>query len=110
MNRPSTPLFFGLLFAGFCLAATSPQLMLPGAAPAASQGTTTSSKPKTAHKASSGSKTNDAKLAKSAATAGVPSLAGRSLMLNGKSGLLQISGDDNAVTVDKLQLAGACVV
>ena len=27
-------------------------------------------------------------------------------MLNGKSGLLQISGDDNAITVDKLQLAG----
>ena len=27
-------------------------------------------------------------------------------MLNGKSGLLQISGDDNAITVEKLQLAG----
>ena len=53
-----------------------------------------SSKAKTAHKASSGGKTNDAKLAKSAAAAGVPSLAGRPLMLNGKSGLLQISGDD----------------
>ncbi len=106
MNWPSAPLFFGLLFAAFCVAPTSAQLMLPGAAPAASQGTTTSSKAKTAHKASSGSKTNDAKLAKSAAAAGVPSLAGRPLMLNGKSGLLQISGDDNAVTVDKLQLAG----
>ncbi len=33
-------------------------------------------------------------------------LAGRPLMLNGKSGLLQISGDDKSVTVDKLQLAG----
>ena len=27
-------------------------------------------------------------------------------MLNGKSGLLQISGDDKSVTIDKLQLAG----
>jgi hypothetical protein len=34
------------------------------------------------------------------------SLAGRPLMLNGKSGLLQISGDDKSVTVDKLQLVG----
>ena len=27
-------------------------------------------------------------------------------MLNGKSGLLQISGDDKSVTIDKLQLVG----
>ena len=33
-------------------------------------------------------------------------LAGRPLMLNGKSGLLQLSGDDKSVTVDKLQLVG----
>ena len=37
---------------------------------------------------------------------GIASLAGRPLMLNGKSGLLQISGDDNSITVDKLQLVG----
>jgi hypothetical protein len=33
-------------------------------------------------------------------------LVGRPLLLNGKSGLLQISGDDKMVTIDKLQLAG----
>ena len=34
------------------------------------------------------------------------SLIGRPLLLNGKSGLLQISGDDKSLTIDKLQLAG----
>jgi hypothetical protein len=81
-------------------------LILPGAAPAAPEGATPVSKPKSAHKASSGSKGSDAKLAKPAAAAGVASLIGRPLMLNGKSGLLQISGDDNAIIVEKLQLAG----
>jgi hypothetical protein len=74
--------------------------MLPGAGPAAPEGATAVSKPKSAHKASS------AKPAKPAAAIGVASLVGRPLMLNGKSGLLQISGDDNAITVEKLQLAG----
>jgi hypothetical protein len=74
--------------------------MLPGAAPAPPEGATEVSKPKKPHPASS------AKLAKPAAAAGVASLVGRPLMLNGKSGLLQISGDDNAITVEKLQLAG----
>jgi hypothetical protein len=74
--------------------------MLPGAAPAAPEGATAPSKPKKTHPASS------AKPAKPAAAAGVASLVGRPLMLNGKSGLLQISGDDNAITVERLQLAG----
>jgi hypothetical protein len=80
--------------------------MLPGAAPAAPEGAATSPKPRSVHKAASGGKTSDAKPGKPAAVAGVASLIGRPLMRNGKSGLLQISGDDKAITVDKLQLAG----
>ncbi|MGA8443797.1 MAG: hypothetical protein WB766_01205, partial [Roseiarcus sp.] len=50
-----------------------------------------------------------AKGVKPGAAPGVASLAGRPLMLNGKSGLLQISGDDKTATIDKLQLAGESV-
>jgi hypothetical protein len=106
MNRPFAHLLFGLLSFVYWQAPSSAQLMLPGAAPAAPEGATPVSKPKSAHKASSGSKGGDAKLAKPAPAAGVASLIGRPLMLNGKSGLLQISGDDNAIIVEKLQLAG----
>jgi hypothetical protein len=109
MNRPFVSALFGLLSLGFCVAPSNAQLMLPGAAPAAAEGTTAGAKPKSAHKGSPGSpgsKTNDAGLAKGPAAAGVASVVGRPLMLNGKSGLLQISGDDNAIVVDKLQLAG----
>ncbi len=74
--------------------------MLPGAAPAAPEGATAGSKPKKTHPA------NSAKPAKPAAAVGIASVVGQPLMLNGKSGLLQISGDDNAITVEKLQLAG----
>ena len=80
--------------------------MLPGAAPAAPEGAATSPKPKSARKAASGGKASDAGAGKPAAEAGVAGLVGRPLMLNGKSGLLQLSGDDKAITVDKLQLAG----
>jgi hypothetical protein len=80
--------------------------MLPGAAPAAPEGTAASSKPRSAHKAGSVGKASAAKAAKPAAAAGVTTLVGRPLMLNGKSGLLQISGDDTSLTVDKLELAG----
>ncbi len=74
--------------------------MLPGAAPAASEGAKDVSKPKSARKASV------SKPSKPTAEAGVASLVGRPLMLNGKSGLLQVSGDDKSLTIDKLQLAG----
>ena len=47
-----------------------------------------------------------AKNAKAAAAPGVASLVERPLLLNGKTGLFQISGDDTTVTIDKLQLAG----
>jgi hypothetical protein len=98
MNRPFALLLFGLLGFACWQVPSSAQLMLPGAA--APEGATAASKPKKARPASS------AKPATPAAAAGVASLVGRSLMLNGKSGLLQISGDNTAITIEKLQLAG----
>jgi len=107
MNRLFVLSLFGLLSLAFGAGPSVGQLMLPGAAPAAPEGAATSSKPKrAAHKASSAGKASDARTGKPAAEAGVAGLVGRPLMLNGKSGLLQISGDDKAITVDKLQLAG----
>jgi hypothetical protein len=100
MNRPFAPLLFGLLGLACWQAPSSAQLVLPGAAPAAPEGATAASKPKKTHPA------NSAKPAKPAAAVGIASVVGQPLMLNGKSGLLQISGDDNAITVEKLQLAG----
>jgi hypothetical protein len=82
--------------------------MLPGASPAAPQGATAS-----LAKARSGGAVKGAgagaKAVKPSAAAGVASLAGRPLMLNGKSGLLQIAGDDKTATIEKLQLAGESV-
>jgi hypothetical protein len=106
MNRPYLFSLLGLLCLAFRPGPSVGQLVLPGAAPAAPEGAAISSKPKSAHKASSGGKASDAGPSKPAAEAGVAGLVGRPLMLNGKSGLLQISGDDNAITVEKLQLAG----
>jgi hypothetical protein len=100
MNRPFALLLFGLLSFACLQAPSSAQLMLPGAAPAAQEGASAASKPKKPRPAGS------AKPAKPAAAVGIASLVGRPLMLNGKSGLLQLSGDDNAITVEKLQLAG----
>ncbi len=73
--------------------------MLPGAAPAEPQG----AKVAPAKHRSSGAA---AKGVKASPAAGIASLAGRPLMRNGKSGLMQISGDDKTATIDKLQLAG----
>jgi hypothetical protein len=106
MNRLFVLSLFGFLSLALCPGPSVGQLMLPGAAPAAPEGAATSPKPRSVHKAASGGKTSDAKPGKPAAVAGVASLIGRPLMRNGKSGLLQISGDDKAITVDKLQLAG----
>jgi hypothetical protein len=100
MNRPFALLLFGLLSFACLQAPSSAQLMLPGAAPVAPEGASAASKPKKLRPASS------AKPAKPAVAVGIASLVGRPLMLNGKSGLLQLSGDDNAIIVDKLQLAG----
>ena len=90
---------------------TRAQLTLPGAAPAESQGAKVApAKPKHKSSGASAAPTTEARDAgkglEAILGAGVASLAGRPLMLNGKAGLLQISGDDKSVTVDKLQLAG----
>ncbi|MBV9908833.1 MAG: hypothetical protein JOY52_14890 [Hyphomicrobiales bacterium] len=106
MNRPFLLALLGLMSLAFRPGPSVAQLALPGATSPAPEGAAASPKPKSAHKASSGGKASDAKPGKPAAEAGVASLVGRPLMLNGKSGLLQISGDDTAITVDKLQLAG----
>jgi uncharacterized protein YecT (DUF1311 family) len=99
MSRRFHPLFCG--FIGMVLAAseTHAQLVLPGAAPAG---------PKEAASTPAKSKDAGATTAKNgkAAAPGVASLIGRPLLLNGKTGLFQISGDDKMVTIDKLQLAG----
>ena len=83
--------------------------MLPGAAPAEPQGAQVAP---AKHRRSGASTTEagaGAKGVKAGPAAGIASLAGRPLMLNGKSGLLQISGDDTTATIDKLQLAGESV-
>jgi hypothetical protein len=100
MSRRFRPLFCG--FIGMVLAASEShaQLVLPGAAPAAPQGAA----PTPAKSKNAGATT--AKNAKAAAAPGVASLVERPLLLNGKTGLFQISGDDKMVTIDKLQLAG----
>jgi hypothetical protein len=108
MTRRFRGLICGLFATALATSGTYGQLTLPGAAPAEAQGATVApAKPK--HK-SSGPAATEAKGAgkgvEADAGAGVASLAGQTLMLNGKSGLLQISGDDKAITIDKLQLAG----
>jgi hypothetical protein len=107
MSRGFRCLISALFAAALATSETRAQLTLPGAAPAQPQGAKVApAKPK--HK-SSGAATeagSSAKAAEPDPVAGIASLAGRPLMLNGKSGLLQISGDDKSVTVDKLQLVG----
>jgi hypothetical protein len=100
-------LFFSVIAAALAATEAGAQLTLPGATPAAPQGSPASpAKPRGA--GGKGAQAS-AKAAKPGAAPGVESLAGRPLMLNGKSGLLQISGDDKAVTIDKLKLAGESV-
>ncbi|HEY1453908.1 MAG TPA: hypothetical protein VGF57_10640 [Roseiarcus sp.] len=100
--------FFGLIAAALAASEAGAQLVLPGAAPAAPQGATAApAKPRTAGAAKGAG--GSAKGVKLGAAPGVAGIAGRPLMLNGKSGLLQISGDDKTATIDKLQLAGESV-
>jgi hypothetical protein len=101
--------FIGALFAvALSASETRAQLTLPGAAPAEAQGGKVApAKPK--HKSPGASATgagSGGKDAEASPAAGIASLAGRPLTLNGKSGLLQISGDDKSVTIDKLELVG----
>jgi hypothetical protein len=102
-------LICGLFAAALAASAARAQLALPGAAPAEPQG----AKVAPAKHKSSGSSAKkvgaSAQGGKAASGAGIDSLVARPLMLNGKSGLLQVSGDDKALTIDKLQLAGESV-
>jgi hypothetical protein len=108
MTRRFRPLFCGLVAAALAASEARAQLVLPGAAPAAPQDATSSPAKVRSAGAAKGAGAG-AKSVKPGAAPGVAGLAGRPLMLNGKSGLLQISGDDNAATIDKLQLAGESV-
>ena len=99
-----------LLVCGLVLAATpSPaQVVLPGAAPAAPPGAPAAApKPKKA----GGGTAKTAKTAKTAppAAPGVETIDGRPLMLNGGTGLLQVSGSGKTLQVDKLRLPGESV-
>lgn len=78
------------------------QVALPGASSTAPSGADASSpKPKAAkHKPAKAKKSAEAGLA------GVESIDGRPLMLNGGAGLLQISRKGDVVEIDKLSLAG----
>ena len=109
MTRPLRPLIYGLIAAALMASGARAQLTLPGAAPAEPQGATVAP---AKHKRSGSSAKEagaSAKGAKADAASGIASVAGLPLMLNGKSGLLQISGDDKTATIDKLQLAGESV-
>ena len=109
MTRRFCLLFCGLIAAALAASVARAQLVLPGAAPAAPQGATASPAKARSAGAAKGAGASGAKGVKPGAALGVASLAGRPLMLNGKSGLLQISGDDKTATIDKLQLAGESV-
>jgi hypothetical protein len=108
MTRRFGLLFGGLIAASLAASEARAQLMLPGAAPGPPQGTTASpAKPRSGGGAKGAGA--GAKSVKPGAPPGVAGLAGRPLMLNGKSGLLQVSGDDTTATIDKLELAGESV-
>jgi hypothetical protein len=109
MTRGFRFLICGLFAAALAASETRAQLMLPGAAPSEPSGAKIAP---VKHRRAGNSATEagaGAKGVKAGPAAGIASLAGRSLMLNGKSGLLQISGDDTTATIDKLQLAGESV-
>ena len=106
MTRGFRSLICGLVAAALAASETRAQLILPGAAPAEPQGANVAP---AKHKRSSAAATEAGAGAKAGPAAGIASLAGRPLMLNGKSGLLQVSGSDEAATIDKLRLAGESV-
>jgi len=109
MPQKLRPLISGLLAAALAASGACAQLMLPGAAPAKPQG----AKASPARRRSPGSSAKEAEARARAPRAGpaqgIESVAGRPLLLNGKSGLMQISGDDKTATLDKLELSGETV-
>ena len=94
-----------IVIGGLALAAPAgAQLALPGAAPSQpAKAETTAPKPKKSASAAKAAKAAKAAL-KSAPDADL--IDGRPLMLNGKAGLLQISGHGETLQIDKLSLAG----
>jgi hypothetical protein len=106
MSRRFRLLLCGLIAAALAAGEVRAQLVLPGAAPAAPEGATTSpAKAKNTGAAAKGAAAS-AKGMKPGLAPVVASLAGRPLMLNGRSGLLEISGDDKMATIDALKFAG----
>jgi hypothetical protein len=106
MSQRFRLLFCGLIAAALAASEGRAQLVLPGAAPAAPEGATTSpAKAKNTGAAAKGAAAS-AKGMKPGLAPVVASLAGRPLMLNGRSGLLEISGDDKMATIDALKFAG----
>ena len=98
-----------LVFGGVALAAAPAhaQLALPGAAPSAPAGTPAkAAKPKKGDEGASAGKSAKASKSSPKTAPGVASVDGRPLMLNGGTGLLQISGHGETRQVDKLSLAG----
>jgi hypothetical protein len=95
-----------------CLMAASgarAQLMLPGAAPAKPEGAKVAPVRHRSPAPSAKETEGRLKAARLGAASGVESVAGRALLLNGKSGLMQISGDDKTAILDKLELSGETV-
>lgn len=109
MPRPLRLLICSVLAVAFATSGAWAQLALPGAAPAEPQG----AKVVPAKHRSAGFSTKEAeagaKGVKRGPAQGIESVAGRPLMLNGKAGLMQISGDDKTAIIDKLELAGETV-
>ena len=83
------------------------QLALPGAAPAApAGGAAVSPKPK---KPGQGAKAAKAAKAKPVSAPDAAAIDGTPLMLNGREGLLQLSGSGDTLQIDKLRLPGESV-
>ncbi len=100
-----------ILVGGLLLAATPTpaQLTLPGAAPTRSDAPPAAPKPK---KPGDGIKATRAVKGKASAALFAPEVApidGRPLMLNGKGGMIQLSGSGPTLTIEKLRLPGESV-
>ena len=98
-----------ILIGGLTLAAApvGAQLALPGAAPSQQHGAAAiAPKPKRSGSAAKAHKSGKAAKAALESAPGAESIDGRPLMLNGKAGLLQISGRGETLQIDKLSLAG----
>src|SRR5271165_3472129 len=112
MNRRLLVVSFGLVLL-LAPGSASAQLVLPGAAPTAPAGTSAAKPKKAATKGSSatGASKGASASAKPAMLAppSVASIDGKPLLLNGASGLLQISGSGKTLQIDKLRLAGESV-